>query len=204
MFQIHFVSLDHLWIEEIQRWFGINPRIQITHGNLQDIPLTKHHTLVSPCNSLGQMTGGIDYVLSRILLPGCEAYVRNRIRLCPTTTILGRHYLDIGSALYIPLSTYQSSLLVAPTMFTPEDVRTTQNAYLSFLAALHMMKKWHSDQDSDKILVVTSHCCGFGCMDPVVSAQQMVKAYEDFVQNRVHEHTDSQSVSDCFKLDIHI
>lgn len=200
MFRIHFVSLNRIWIDEIQKRFGENPLIQFTCGKLETLPVFDNHVFLSPANSFGQMTGGIDYTLSRVIFPGCEAHVRNRLQLCPTKTILGRSYLDIGSALYIPLPTYRSALIVSPTMFFPEDVSTTMNAYISFLAALLLMKKVHVSDES--VLVATSHCCGFGCMDPAESARQMYDAYMDFTQNRINEHTESVSAPDFVKLAI--
>jgi len=199
MFHIHFISLNKVWIDEIQRLFINISNIKITYDNIENYKVTDGDVFVSPCNSLGQMSGGIDYSLSRKMFATCETAVRNRIQNLSTKTILGRPYLDIGSALYIPLRQYNVSLIVAPTMFYPEDVSTTQNAYISFLAALMMMKKYNSN-DSTYTLIATSHCCGFGYMDPIESANQMYTAYTDFITNKISEHSDSVNIPDFLKL----
>jgi O-acetyl-ADP-ribose deacetylase (regulator of RNase III) len=200
MFRIHFISLNNAWIQEIQTLFANIQNIQITHGNIEKYREKDTDVFVSPCNSLGQMSGGIDYSLSRKMFPTCETIVRNRIKKLSTKTILGRSYLDIGSALFIQLKYYDVGLIIAPTMFTPEDVSTTKNAYISFLAALMMMNKYTQTDSNKYTLIATSHCCGFGCMDPIVSAQQMYDAYMDFSNGVVHEHPDSADISDFIKI----
>ena len=61
-------------------------------------------------------------------------------------------------------------------MFLPHDVSTTRNAYHAMMASLMAYHK----QDDMNLLVSTGLCCGYGKMDPVVSARQVREAYDDF------------------------
>ncbi len=194
MFNLHFVSLNKVWIDEILTLFDKEPNINITFGPIESIDYGPTHVFVSPCNSLGQMNGGIDAVYSE-LFPECETLVRNRIAILPTKTALGRSYLDIGSAIVVPLEAQQTALIIAPTMFYPEDVSDTMNALTSFLAALLMMEKYTKNKPDLYTLVVTSHCCGVGGMVPETSAQQMYLAWQEFTlsareASETREYTD--------------
>ena len=56
---------------------------------------------VSPANSLCFMDGGIDYSLSRIIFPGIEMKVKDRVKALKKMTLLGRYYLPIGSSIIL-------------------------------------------------------------------------------------------------------
>ena len=179
--KLHFVSLNKGWTEEIQKQF---PESNVTCGDVQMIP-KERTAFVSPANCLGFMDGGIDYVYSRKMFPGCERLVKQKIQSVGIQTLLGRPYFPIGSAFCVPVGD-TTGLICAPTMFLPHDVSKTQNAYLSFLAALLVFQK----VGSYETLVVTSHCCGYGMMPEVESATQMRKAYDDFLSGK---HPDDRS-----------
>jgi O-acetyl-ADP-ribose deacetylase (regulator of RNase III) len=199
MFNLHFVSLNKVWIEEILTLFDKEPNINITFGHIESIDYGNSlHVFVSPCNSLGQMNGGIDAIYSE-LFPDCETLVRNRIAMLPTKTALGRSYLDIGAAIVVPLEAQQTALIVAPTMFYPENVSDTMNALTSFLAALLMMEKYTKNKPDLYTLVVTSHCCGIGGMNPETSAQQMYLAWQEFVLG-ARESAETHDCSDIVTI----
>lgn len=155
------------------------PDATFTCGDVQIIPIEKT-AFVSPANCLGFMDGGIDYVYSRKMFPGCEKQVKQKILSLGFKTLLGRPYLPIGSAFCVSVSE-STSLICAPTMFLPHDVSSTRNAYLSFLAALLVFQKTAVYET----LVVTSLCCGYGKMSEVESAKQMRQAYDDFLQKKI-------------------
>ena len=134
--RLHFVSLNETWIREIQQLF---PDAQTTCGDVQTIVREKT-VFVSPANCLGFMDGGIDYVYSRKMFPGCEQQVKQKIKDLGFQTLLGRDYVPIGSAFLVPVGE-TTGLLCAPTMFLPHDVSQTRNAYLSCLAALLVFQK---------------------------------------------------------------
>jgi O-acetyl-ADP-ribose deacetylase (regulator of RNase III) len=146
------------------------------YGDVETIP-RENTVFMSPANSLGFMDGGIDYVYSRKMFPSIEKSVRSKIKELGHLTNLGRPYLRVGSAILVPYET--SALICAPTMFLPHDVRSTRNAYHSFLATLILFHRFQYET-----LVVTSVCCGCGNMNEDTALQQMYEAYTDFKQNR--------------------
>lgn len=179
---IKFISLDKEWVVHMKEFFKNTAMVIVDNANIKDIP-TEQTCFVSPANSLGFMDGGIDLVLSRDIMPGIETKVKRRIEQLAIVSSMGRPYLPIGSTIAIPhdLSTY---LIVTPTMFLPHDVRGTRNAYWSFYAALKMWRKLCVQKNKKFNLVVTSHCCGVGRMPGRESAEQMKRAYDDFIQGK--------------------
>lgn len=182
MFKIHFVTLNEKWISLAKEVFGED--IKISHCNVETIN-TSNTVFVSPANSLGYMDGGIDLAYSRIMFPNCDIIVKEKIKQIGLKTMLGRPYIPVGSALYISLlnslSYYNCGLIVAPTMFLPHDVSSTQNAYHSFLAALLQFEKVRLKYQYTT-LILTSHCCGYGKMSEEESVKQMKAAYDDFIK----------------------
>lgn len=175
--KVHFVSLNNEWLSEVKHLFGNNPeRFEYTQGDIQTI-WRDRAIFVSPANSLGFMDGGIDDVL-RKMFPGIEARVKAKIAEIGLKTNLGRPYLPVGSAILFSVNAeINTAMITAPTMFLPHDVSQTRNAYYSFLAALILFKRYEAEYDT---LVVTSHCCGYGKMNPKESAMQFRQAYYDF------------------------
>jgi O-acetyl-ADP-ribose deacetylase (regulator of RNase III) len=179
---IKFISLHDEWVDSMKEHFKDTLFVTVEKGDIRIIP-TENHCFVSPANSLGFMDGGIDLVLSREIMPGIERKVKKRIQDLGIMSSMGRPYLPIGSVISIPhdLNTF---LIVTPTMFLPHDVRGTQNAYWSFYAALKMWRKLCVQKNKKFNLVVTSHCCGVGRMSGSESADQMKRAYDDFIHGK--------------------
>ena len=128
---IVFVSLNGDWIHEIAKRF---PKSQVICDTVESVP-RENTVFVSPANSLGFMDGGIDWIYSRCMFPGCESAVKSKIQQVGKYTALHRPYLPVGSAVCIPVGE-TTGLICAPTMFHPSDVSHTRNAYWSVLAAL--------------------------------------------------------------------
>jgi O-acetyl-ADP-ribose deacetylase (regulator of RNase III) len=183
MVKLHFISLNKKWVQEMKKYFGLVPFCLVSHADIREIS-KEGAVFVSPANSLGYMDGGIDKVLSEVILPGCEHKVKNKIRTLNIQTALGRYYLPVGSAVLIPFE--NSALISAPTMFLPHDVSKTQNAYHAFMACLMCVKKYVALTGEKKIksLIVTSLCCGYGKMSEEESAKQIYNAYIDFNNDR--------------------
>lgn len=179
---IKFISLHDEWVRTMKEHFRNTPLIIVDNCDIRTSP-TENTCFVSPANSLGFMDGGIDLILSRTVLPGIEQKVKKRIQELGIISSMGRPYLPIGSVISVQhdLHTY---LIVTPTMFLPHDVRGTQNAYWSFFAALKMWRKLCAQKNKKFNLVVTSHCCGVGRMSGREAADQMKRAYDDFIQGK--------------------
>ena len=184
---IRLVSLNEEWIQRMSELTASDPKIQCS---VQDITTLNPYRLifVSPANSLGFMDGGFDYALSRKMFPNIESKVKAKIASLGYLTTGGRPYLPVGSATYVEVDTVggipqlpirestQAGLIVAPTMFLPQDVRNTRNTYYSVYAALCLWEHLKTRQD----IVLTSHCCGVGCMSAEESAKQTLDAILDW------------------------
>jgi len=101
----------------------------------QDIMSIDAEALVSPANSFGFMTGGIDLHYRNYLGKSIEEDLRRNIGLN------FNHELLIGQATFVkifnpPQLVKYIYLIAAPTMRVPENISHTINAYLAAKAAL--------------------------------------------------------------------
>lgn len=190
IFPIHFNDINASFIDEIKKVFKETPNIVFSSQQVQTIPLD-NKAFLSPANSLGFMDGGIDYVYSRKMFVGVEDRVRENIARLGFKTMLGRHYLPVGSSIVV--SPRKSTLLVvAPTMFLPHDVSKTRNAYHAFMSSLCVLEKYAAWSGFVPTLVCPALCCGYGNMNVSTSASQIYEAYKDFVDGKrpeqIHFH----------------
>ena len=154
------------------------------YTNVRDVAIEAQTTgYVSPANSLGFMDGGIDYVLSRIMFPGVERRVKAAFAEEGLTNLLGRRYMPIGRAVVVsaigqPFEEHPPRLVLvaAPTMWLPQDVHKTHNAYSAFYAALTAAAAAGVDR-----LIVPGLCTGCGMMSASDAIGQMKLAHEDHV-----------------------
>jgi O-acetyl-ADP-ribose deacetylase (regulator of RNase III) len=174
MTHILFINFNATLINFLIKEFNDLPNIEFSLNNVRDVTFNKGTMFVSPANSFGFMDGGIDVAYSA-MFPDVQRKVQDKIRILGKKTSLGRNYLPIGSAVIVPVG-YDCMLVSAPTMFLPQDVSKTKNAYYAMMASLMAFKK----QGSCNLLITTNLCCGYGKMNPSVSAKQMRKAYDDF------------------------
>ena len=142
--------------------------------DIVEVPLDPGTAFVSPANSLGYMDGGIDMVLSRVMFPGVEARVRAAIASRGRLSELGRPFLQIGEALAVPTQHPGVLLISAPTMWQPQDVRGTHNAYHAMYAALT-----EAGRQGAKVMVTPGLCTGCGMMEPETAVRQMMAAHRD-------------------------
>ena len=145
--------------------------------DVRDVKLAPGTAFVSPANSLGFMDGGIDYVLSREMFPGVEERVKRAIEARGRRTSLGRPYLPIGEALVVEAPGRPGVYLVsAPTMWLPQDVRGTRNAY----HAMHAVLRAAAEHGSIERLVLCGLCTGCGMVPPAEAVAQMMLAWRDW------------------------
>jgi O-acetyl-ADP-ribose deacetylase (regulator of RNase III) len=186
---LHFISLNAEWILAIRLQF---PQAQSTCGDIQT--LSRQNTVfISPANCVGYMDSGINFVYNQYIFPCIETVVLQTIQSLGIHTFLGRSYLPIGSAVLVPYE--ESALISTPTMVLPIDLNTTQNAYHSFLAALLLFEKYRRSNPQYQTLVVPSLCCGYGKMQEKESADQMKRAYQDFLEGNVPEYMNTGDTS---------
>lgn len=124
---------------------------------------------VSPANSMGLMNGGVDFAISRVMFPGVEEALQDAL------FAKGLPYLPIGRALAVPVPNEPDVFVIsAPTMWLPQDVQGTHNAYHATYAAL----------DAARGVGVTTvlfpgMCTGAGMMPAAEALRQMTQAAED-------------------------
>jgi O-acetyl-ADP-ribose deacetylase (regulator of RNase III) len=169
----------------------------LQHTDVRDVPLAAGTAFVSPANSLGFMDGGIDFVYSRLMFPQLEPCVKRAIADDAASTAgtstagtstagphgcavsrLGRPYLPVGRALVVPAPGAPGvSVVVAPTMLMPQDVRGTRNAYYAMRAACTAARA----AGGVTRLVTPGLCTGCGMVPAIEAVTDMRDAYHDFL-----------------------
>ena len=142
---------------------------------------TKKTFYVSPANSLCFMDGGIDYSLSRNIMPGIESVVKQIVNNFGKTNLLGRKYLPIGSSIIIDYDD-NKSLIVAPTMLLPQNISSTHNVFYSTMAVLYNLTNIYGESIDNVDVVMTSAGCGYGKMTPSESFNQIINGIEKYNQ----------------------
>jgi O-acetyl-ADP-ribose deacetylase (regulator of RNase III) len=125
------------------------------------------------------MDGGVDAVYME-MFDGIQEKVMEDVKTHNLKTALGRHYQPIGSALVVEVKDDQY-LISAPTMWLPEDVSKTRNAYWAFRAVLHLVDKANRKlpkKKKIKTIVCPGLCTGCGFMPSKIAATQIFQAID--------------------------
>lgn len=173
----------------IQVFSGLSPKnVETVFGSVQLIKPEGGVAYVSPANSFLFMDGGIDWVYSRMMFPNLERHVKREARkACPKTS-LGRPFLPIGKAMLLSIPGSQAAMVMSPTMFFPQDVRGTNNAYHATYAAVRCAL----DSGCVSHLVIPGMCTGIGKMVFDQAAQQMSDAINDALAGKEARYTEEQ------------
>ena len=148
--------------------FNRIPNVNIIQGSIFNFP---SQAIVSPANSFGIMDGGLDGKLRDYFGTQIEKKVRNKIKY----EYHGE--LPVGCAITVETGRSEFPLLIsAPTMRVPEDVSTTQNAYLAMRAILIECIRNHI-----KSIAISGLCSLSGRMDLKIVARQMRVATEKII-----------------------
>lgn len=202
--QIIFCDLTYTFTAQLQDQFKFDRfpvKIDYYTGNIRDMVVPSNSCYLSPANSFGYMDGGIDAVYS-IMFPGIQQLVQERIKSYPYKTRLGFPYLPIGSSLLVDLNLlnarremktiplYEETgnesncyLISAPTMWRPQDVSMTNNAYYAMLSTLSLIKKYNQTAlptRQIKTLICPGLGTGYGKMSYKQSAEQISQAMIEF------------------------
>jgi O-acetyl-ADP-ribose deacetylase (regulator of RNase III) len=146
--------------------------VEVVQGNLLDLDC---QAIVSPANSFGDMSGGIDKAIDDF--HGGEA--QGRVMAAIREQFLGE--LPVGAALIVELPARRFPFVVAaPTMRIPGSVQGSINAYLSMRAALVAVLR-HNAAGGPRIrsLAVPGLGTGVGGMDHDEAAGQMRVAFDN-------------------------
>lgn len=175
---IIFISLNESFIKKVQEH-----RFEAKCMKIEEyIPNTTKETYyVSPANSLCFMDGGIDFVLSRIIFPEIEPFIKKVVQGIGIRNLLGRNYLPIGSSIIIENKKHPNrSLVISPTMLLPQNVSGTKNAYYCTMAILYNILI-NKNKKMDTIdIIFTSFCCGYGQMSEEESIEQILQGIQDY------------------------
>lgn len=204
MQKIIFCDLTYRFTSELKEKFKFDRfpvEINYFTGNIRDMPVPPNSCYLSPANSFGYMDGGIDAVYS-IMFPDIQNIVQEKIKSYPYKTRLGLPYLPIGSSILIDLNLLNSKremklipldenvgnesncyLISAPTMWRPQDVSSTKNAYYAMLSTLSLIKKYNMTAlpgREIRTLICPGLCTGYGKMSFAKSAEQIAQAMVEF------------------------
>jgi O-acetyl-ADP-ribose deacetylase (regulator of RNase III) len=157
-------------------FFGVD-QVEVVEGNLLDLECD---ALLSPANSFGDMSGGIDKAI--------DDFYRGAAQTALGSVIAKQFYgeLPVGMAVVVEMASQRFPFLVAaPTMRIPGNVTGTINAYLAMRAALVAVLR-HNDvqQRIIRSLAIPGLCTGVGGMPFRVAAEQMRVAYDNVLGGR--------------------
>lgn len=184
---IRFISLNEEFIEKIKKE-GYDGRLMNIKNYKPEEGRKTYY--VSPANSLCSMTGGIDYVLSRIIFPQIKTEIKKKLSTVGYVSKKGRHYLPIGSSLIIDQEENRS-LILSPTMLLPQVIRGTNNVYYATMAILFNILVNRGESLEDVDILFTSMGCGYGKMRVKDSIRQIKKAIRDYPSYEAVIHDDS-------------
>ncbi len=155
--------------------FAGEANVEILHG---DILRLTAGALVSPANSFGDMSGGVDKAIDDFFGGQAQKTVQAHIR----EAFFGEIPVGVASILPMPHRQFPF-LVVAPTMRTPGYAGKTINAYLAMRAVLVAVTR-HNRSVAARIdhIALPSLCTGVGGMPFLEAAEQMHAALENVLK----------------------
>jgi O-acetyl-ADP-ribose deacetylase (regulator of RNase III) len=138
------------------------------------INLNKIDIIISPANSYGAMTGGIDVDICEI-----DPSIQHKVSARVKKSI----YLDMDNSPYVPVGICEPikinnnlTIVMAPTMKHPKDITKTNNVFLAFNAILICLQSLCCHHHN---LIIACPCLGTGCgnMNVEDSARQILHAF---------------------------
>lgn len=141
--------------------------------------------VVCPGDSFGNLRDGLAGRFKE-LYPELQKKVKKRISDYPLSTLNGKSYTTIGSAIpvatAVPPGTHRARyVLWVPTMFMKQDISSTDNVYHAFYATI----RWFARVKQRRprlIMACPGLGTGVGGMSPDEAARQMAKAIHDLTK----------------------
>jgi len=157
--------------------FSKIPAIEVIEG---DILKLAADAIVSPANSFGDMSGGLDKAIDDFYKGTAQSMAMEAIR----DQYHGE--LPVGNAIILNMRHQQfPHLIIAPTMRIPGRVDDTINAYLAMRALLTCIIDYNLRAEQPILhIAMTSLCTGIGRMPYQKAAEQMLVAYDMII----HQH----------------
>jgi O-acetyl-ADP-ribose deacetylase (regulator of RNase III) len=165
---------------ELADRFADAPAVEVVLGNLLDLHCDG---IVSPANSFGDMSGGIDKAIDDFH----QGEAQQRVMAGIAEQFLGE--LPVGAALVVELPRRRFPFVVAaPTMRIPGNVAGGLNAYLAMRAALVAVLRFNAASASPiRSLAIPGLATGVGGLSGEEAAEQMRAAYASVVEGRWRE-----------------
>lgn len=134
----------------------------------------KYDAIISPANSFGDMTGGIDRVYKK-LDPEIEQKTMNKINDAQIPDNYDRPHLPVGNNLLINFNHPSCKYMICmPTMYIPRNIVDTNNVSLAFYGLL-------KTYDQYKIKIACPGLgTGIGGLSHINSAKQILQAINYF------------------------
>jgi len=174
------VVVEHQWLEDsINNMFEDVDEVVVSRTSIESM---RADAIVSPANSFGFMDGGFDLAIRDVIGSRYESVLRQDIcDLYDGELHIGEyHVLELDRGPY-------GSLICAPTMRVPKEVKGSDNAYKHMRAVLKAIRdKGYED------IIMTVPCVGVGRMDPVIAAKQMRMAWQSMQRVEPYSMDDAQ------------
>jgi O-acetyl-ADP-ribose deacetylase (regulator of RNase III) len=173
-----FFDINENKIESYKKLLGKFKNTSFFHGSLDKV-IEKYDVsvLVFPANSFGIMTGGIDRDIAS-KYPDVVKNVLDKVNQSTYRDSGGRHYIPVGicEAVLLKNTDANKCLLIAPTMFLPQNIVSTKNVAIAFRAILGKVKVLGNH------IIVACPCLGTGVggMSGEESAAQIAYCLEHF------------------------
>ena len=149
--------------------------VEVLQGNILKLSAD---ALVSPANSFGDMSGGLDQAI--------DDYYKGEAQSKASSLIRSTYYgeLAVGQAAILEMNQARfPKLILAPTMRVPGKVAKSINAYLAMRALLIAVLDYNKQaQTPIQHIAMTSLCTGIGRMPFVEAAEQMLVAYDMIIK----------------------
>jgi O-acetyl-ADP-ribose deacetylase (regulator of RNase III) len=172
------LSLCDLTEEMTDAWidaFRDIDAVEILQGSILD---AGGDAIVSPANSFGDMSGGVDKAIDDFYHGDAQTNIQEAIR----REWLGE--LPVGVAMVVSVAPKNPQFIIcAPTMRVPRSVRNTIHAYAAMRGVLVAATR-HNQQNTLPLITriaIPGLCTGVGEMDYGVCAQQMRVAYDAII-----------------------
>ena len=161
-------------VSELKRSFEDVYQVEVVEGDILNLSCD---ALVSPANSFGEMSGGLDKAIDDFYKGAAQRKAQD---------IILEHFfgeLPMCHAITLDMQTKNFPyLIIAPTMRVPGNVSNTANAYLAMRALLIALSKYNEfARNKIRHIAIPSLCTGVGGMSEAESATQMRAGFDNIV-----------------------
>jgi O-acetyl-ADP-ribose deacetylase (regulator of RNase III) len=177
MIQIQLVDRNINIVNAWKKAFEGEPNVEITHGDITD---SDADVLVTPTNSRGNMSGGVDAAIKAQYGSHIEARLKQQI----VEKYEGK--MPVGHAVLISTDLMEPRFVVAaPTMEgESDDLRRTKNTALACAAAFQAIHTVSATLGDDTKVAIPGLGAGTGQVSPETCAELMKIGYVLFRRQR--------------------